>query len=1022
MFRRIQGNDCGYASGERMISGLISDGMNIGRRLSPQIALVAAALLPVAMAGAQPTTPQCAGTHLESRAFCVSFDDESAGVMDLELPGDTFHTNYVIGKAEHPEFAVADSRWFGDVVFRFRTGTGAWQHASTAHSRSARTTTQSSSGEIQRMEFHYASDARNADGIRGFDFSEVYELHSDKLIWSLTIHNRSPETLEIGDLGVPLLFNTLYERDQAVNYQKRVIRHSDITGDNSFIFWTRTSGAGPYLLMTPTRGTHLEFFEATAAGNKADANDPVFRPRNAWEGLYTAYIHAAVEAGEIEPHGTWRQPLTSKLLQPQGDPGDSVTYAFEFSWARDYNDIRKILYDSGLIDVEVAPGMVIPSDLSALLALHTRQPIHSVQAEFPDLTTIEPLPSRTIDTSIYRIRFRHPGENELTVSFGDGQKTILEYDMVEPLETLIQKRASFLVDHQQVKDPSKWYDGLFSLWDMRSHVLRTPDDAGGLDAYMVGGSDDPDLCKAPYIAAKNIGFPDDREIASVEYYIQHFVWGKLQRTGDESPFPYGIYGSPGWLTNRNSGVGLNSGGNGQEHLWRTFDYTHLIQLYYEMYRIAKLYPDKVHYLDANGYLERALQTARAYFRVPYSIRMGAPWDFRGWTDWAYKQGDFHEIFILDLISSLTSEGRTAEADELRAEWNKKVTYFIYDDPHPFGSEMWFDTTAFESTHAIAKYATEYPLHVDSGLWTDKNNGQIYSHPHVSQSDVAEFMKKEISANVAARGWLETNYYQLGSDIRQSGSSEYLLSYMTQMGGWSILDDGLYFAQGSDRDDALRLGYASYLAGWALVNSGTAQNNFGAWYPGKENDGAAGWGFNPAKYGSTWIPGIKMLPRGLWPYDGEIDSGFSGALRSSATIVVDDPVFGLFAYGGDVAREGGGIEITCRDGLRQRLHIMNRAQPLHIELDRDGFSGRRPLKVSDDAKRFEIVLESRYAPEHTTDLSIQGLPAGTYKVSEGGSRSAKVVVNSSGAFELPVVLRGMNEEKIKIAESGPSPNL
>jgi len=166
----------------------------------------------------------------------------------------------------------------------------------------------------------------------------------------------------------------------------------------------------------------------------------------------------------------------------------------------------------------------------------------------------------------------------------------------------------------------------------------------------------------------------------------------------------------------------------------------------------------------------------------------------------------------------------------------------------------------------------------------------------------------------------------------------------------------------------------------------------------------------------------MLPRGLWPYDGEIDSGFSGALRSSATIVVDDPVFGLLAYGGDVARKGGGIEITCRDGLRQRLHIMNLAHPLHIELDRDGFSGRRPLKVSGNAKRFEIFLESRYAPEHTTELSIQGLPAGTYKVTEGESRSAKVVVTSSGAFALPVVLSGMDEEKIQIARSSHSPNL
>jgi len=976
--------------------------------------VVISELLP-ASAIAQPTAQQCLGTHLANSTFCIAFDDESAGVMRLELPGDKFHTNYVVGKEEHPEFAVADSRWFGDVVFRFRNGTGAWEHASTARSRAVRKMQRSSSAGAQRIEFQYASDPRIADGIRGFDFSEAYELHTDALVWSLTIRNRGAGTLEIGDLGLPLLFNTIYAKDPFVTYQQRVIRHSYIAGDSSFIFWTRANGEGPYLIMTPRDGTHLEYFEGTSAGNKADASDPVFGPRNAWEGLYTAYIHAAAEGGEIERQGSWRQPLTTKLLQPRGSAGDSVTYAFEFRWARDYSDVRNILYRAGLVTVTVAPGMVIPSDLSALLALHTKRSIHSIEAEFPDQTSIEALPSRIADTKLYRIRFKRLGENKLTVLYGEGRQTILEYDSVEPLETLIQKRARFLVDHQQVKDPSKWYDGVFSLWDMRAHALRTPDDAGGLDAYMVGGSDDPDLCKAPYIAAKNISFPDDREIEAVEYYIKHFVWGKLQRTGDESPFPYGIYGSPGWQTNRNSSVGLDSGGNGQEHLWRTFDYTHLIQLYYEMYRIAKLYPERVHYLNADGYLDRALQTARAYFRVPYSIKMGEPWDFRGWTDWAYKQGNFHEVFIPDLIDSLDEEGRKADADELRTEWNKKVMYFIYDAPYPFGSEMWFDTTAFESTHAIAKYAMEHPLHPDHGLWTDKNSGKVYEHEKVSQLDVAVFEAREIGGNIAARGWLETNYYQLGSDIRQFGNSEYLLSYMTQMGGWSILDHGLYFSRGQDGDDSLRLGYASYLAGWALVNSGNAENHYGFWYGARENDGAAGWGFNPAKYGSTWIPGDRMEVRGVWPYDGEIDSGFSGALRSASTVVTDDPIFGLIAYGGEVKKEGDGVEVECHDGLRQRLHLMNLAQPVHIELDRDGFSTGRPVEVRTDGGRIEITVESRSVPKHTANLSINGLAAGKYEITKGVASPTLVAVSASRVLRIPIDLLGTEEVRIVVTK-------
>jgi hypothetical protein len=957
----------------------------------------------------------CPGTHLANSTFCVAFDDASAGVMAIQSPTDAFRTNFVIGREEHPEFAVSDSRWLGDVVFRFRTGSNSWQHASTAHSRASRSVARSSSSAGASIVFRYPSDPKSADGIRGFAFEETYTLDRDALVWSLTLRNQSAESLEIGDLGLPLLFNTMYAKDPATTYGKRVVRHSYIAGDNSFVLLTRANGEGPFLLMTPREGTHLEYFEPTVPGNHADSTDPVFRPRNAWEGLYTAYIHAAVEGGQIESQGTWRQPLTSKVLAPHGHPGDAVTYAFAFHWAQNYADARRILFENGLIDVHVAPGMVIPTDLSALLALHTRQTIESVAPEFPDETQIESLPPRSPNIKLYRIAFHRLGENKLTITFGGGRTTILEYDSVEPLETLIRKRAEFLVSHQQVRDPSKWYDGEFSLWDMRAHVLRTPDDTGGLDAYMVGGSDDPDLGKAPYIAAVNATYPDDRQIEAVEYYLRHFVWGKLQRTGDESPFPYGVYGSPGWLENRNSPIGLDSGGNGQEHMWRTFDYTHLIQLYFEMYRIASLYPEKVHYLDAQGYLDRAYHTAMAFFQVPYAIRMGAPWAFRGWTDWAYKQGAFHEVYIPDLIRALDSEGRGADAARLRSEWNRKVMYFLYDAPYPYGSEMWFDTTAFESTQAIAEYAAEHPPQPDNGLWTDKNTGRLYIHPHVSPMDVSIFMEKEMRGNIAARGWLETNYYQLGSDIRQGGSSDYLLSYMTQMGGWAVLDYGLHFAHGADRTAALRLGYASYLAGWADINSGTPASHYGFWFPGAADDGAAGWGFNPAKDGATWIPGDRTQARGLWPYDGEIDNGFSGALRASATVVANDPVFGLIAYGGNVARKGDTLEIECRDGLEQRLDLLNLADPLFMTLDRDGFSRRQSVAAAGAVDRLALSVRSTDPAQHTTTLTLGGLPPGSYLVQSGHDSAHPVAVAADRQLVVSFAVPGASEIRILIAK-------
>src|SRR5690606_12114887 len=118
--------------------------------------------------------------------------------------------------------------------------------------------------------------------------------------------------------------------------------------------------------------------------------------------------------------------------------------------------------------------------------------------------------------------------------------------------------------------------------------------------------------------------PQAAEIEAVEYYLEHFVWGKLQRSDQETPHPYGIYGSDNWHVNRNSPIGFGSGGHGQEHMWRTFDYTHMILLYYNMYLIARLYPQLTRYLDKDGYLERAIGTARAFYVTPYNIKMGEP--------------------------------------------------------------------------------------------------------------------------------------------------------------------------------------------------------------------------------------------------------------------------------------------------------------------------------------------------------------------------------------------------------------
>ncbi len=759
-----------------------------------------------------------------------------------------------------------------------------------------------------------------------------FHVEGDALVWTVEVRNQTGGPIEIGDLGIRLPFNTEYVPDKTETYTKRLIRHSFIGGDGSYIFWMRCNGIGPYLVMTPEPGTHFEYFDEDGR-------------------YFTAYVHSSARAADlVAKDGRWRLPNTSATLTAKGNSADIVRYSFKFRWAQDYAAVRDVLYEEGGFDFSVVPGMTVPTDLPTMFSLRTRNRIHEITAEHPQDTVIKPIGHKGKDTSLYSVKFSRLGENMLKVDYGNGQYLALDFFVTEPLETLIKKRARFLMVHEQWNDPKLWYNGLYSQWDMKHQKLRSPDDLDGLQSYSVA-CDDPALGKAPYLAAKNVFFPDQQEITSVENYIQHYVWGGLQQT-DKEPYPYGIYGIPNWKVNRESKFDDE---RGKKHLWRIYDYPHVILLYYNMYLIAKDYPAMVHYLDASGYLDRAYGTAIAFFTVPMEI---VKWS-------AYETGTYNELVIPDLIRALEQAGRREEAEKLRTHWEAKAEFFINKQPDLFQSEYPFDSTGFESTHALAKYAVNRLQEPDATEFRKA----------VKTSDADAFLEEQMRLNVADRG-IEPAYYWLGSDYRGSGNAEYTLSYMSQMGGWAVEDYALNFAH--DPIPYLRLGYASYLSSWALLNSGTAQSNYGYFYPGKENDGGASGGFEPRPWGHAWL-GNKAMGRGSWWYDGEIDLGFSGGLRTAATVVSDDPIFGLYAYGGELKTDGSSIEVIPRDGLRDRFDVVLGNNRLQLRVDRDGFAASQPVAFDEALSRINFHLENRSHDSHQTTLTVKGLPAGNYRL-------------------------------------------
>ncbi|NQT85902.1 hypothetical protein HQ560_04010 [bacterium] len=838
-----------------------------------------------------------------------------------------------IGHPRGPEF-IAPGQTLGPVRVRYRADDGPWLDAE--------------------------PDAPLA-------VEQRFEVNGAALVWTLDLHNRSDRPLEVGDVAMPLPMHTLYPKvtdDDAKEeiFTRRVFRHALIAGHGSFVYWLPVGGVGPHLVMIPQEDAKLEYFTEERSSYAHGGSE------------YSVFIHSAATGAE-EARGTWRQKHTSLELAPYA----FARRRFAFRWAEDADGVRDVLVRSGGFDVHVAPGMVVPEDLEALIAVRTRNAIDALVPEFADETHVERLPQKDSDIHCFRVRFERLGENRLTLRSSGGREMALEFFVTQPLETLVKKRAAFIAGKQQHRDPDKWYDGLFSLWDTRlpeGQNLLGPDNLGGQHPYAVSGSDDPSNSKCIYLAEKNVAYPDPAEIAALEYFIDHFVWGKHQRTDAEAPYPYGIYGSEDWRENRSTDRDpleehtSRPGGPSQCRMWRSFDYTTYFALYYNMYRIARQVPS----LDAERYLDRAAGTARAFFDVPYNIRMDGGWGFNGWTDWAYTIGNFHEKYLLGILDALEAEGRREEADALRAEWEKKVKYFLYDDAYPFISEMPVDSTAYESTYAVARYALTHGLEPDKDLWQDKNSGKSYSHPDIDPVVHEDFLRRQLQANLACRGWLEAGYSQLGSDFRGCGSSFYTLSYMSQMGGWAILDQALRFE--ANPAPLVRLGVASLLSSWALVNAGQT---------GGLHDGAAGWGFMPQKFACDWNPATQGIPRGAWPVDGEIDHGLAAYVETASTVVLDDPLFGLIALCGELTAAGDTIHVIPRDGIRQRLHVLLGDTRLSLTLDSDGFARDRPIILAADLSTVAIPLESRSPEEHTTRLTVAGLPDGPYAVLADGRK-------------------------------------
>jgi hypothetical protein len=861
----------------------------------------------------------------------------SGFITSLQRTGDSYPTEYIGGGGK-----------LGDILIKYRqTGTNYISARTSTLTGIASSTNYTTPDATQYIGRYLITNSLSGTLV----LESVFTFQQDALLWKLNLTNLTGQSVQMGDLALPLPMNTTFS-----GITSSTMKHSFISGYDSFIFWMRPNSFGPYLLLTPDDNTQLQY----------------------WDRLngYEVYLHSAAASAIAAANyptvttqgGRWRQTNTSLTL----GPGGSQSYGFKFQWPANYDGVRQALVKEGKIDVHIVPGMTMPTNLFALVALNTTQLLASVQAEFPGSTQVQYLGVTNGTYQIYRVQFSQLGENELTIQFGNGKYMYLEFFVTEPIETLIQKRAAFLTG-KQIADATKWYNGLYAEWNMNDQVLVTPDNHDTITGFVVYeiASDDAGESRPAFMAAKEAVFPLQSEVTGLDNYIQYFVWnnpqptGGLQRTTNET-YSYAIYGVPDWHNLRT---------NNSLSIGRGYDYPHIIAMYYGMYQVAKYHPEVTTLLSAQEYLLRAQGTAMAMFA--YGGGQAA------------QVGLMNEVVIPDVIDSLQTEGMTNEAAALRSNWEQKVNYYVTGNANLFGSEYSFDSTGFESQQAYAKYAM---LHAGSSLLMGSTNLPLFLQQTV------QFMSNEITANVFDRGWLEAAYYHYGSDFRGDMGDDYVLSYMAQMGGWGLLDYALNFA--TNPTDYLRLGYGSILSAWATMNTGTPASNYGFWYPGAANDGGCGGGFEPLPYNTTWLG--QPMHRGPWYYSCEENLGFCGAIRAAATILADDPIFGRICYGG-TWQQTTNLQVLPLDGVRKRFHAMLNNMNLHLIVDTDRFAASEPILLQADLAAATFTIETGNPASHTARLHLTSSVAGTYTVSDSGGTIAMLILQAGqeGTVDLPV---------------------
>ncbi|MEH3115178.1 DUF5695 domain-containing protein [Pedobacter terrae] len=511
----------------------------------------------------------------------------------------------------------------------------------------------------------------------------IWEMVNGKLVLRFELKNKSDKNVEIGALGIPMIFDNILEgRTLEQTHAKNVFYDPYIGKDAGYLQVTRLSGHAPSLLVAPLGHTPFEAYNPL--------NDDRTPRGIAFEGFYEWMVYSKAYAeNEWKNAEQWNTP-TSTVLKP----GESQSYGLQFILSGTAKDIENKLIENNRPVAISVPGYVLPKDVDGRLFINYPKKIKAIQVQPKNALKIVASASTKNGWKSYMVTGNTWGRVRLSITYEDGLEQTINYKVIDAERDVIANYGTFLTTKQWFNQP----DPIFK----RSPAVITYDNEKQQQvvqdnrAWISGLSDEGGAGSWLGAMMKQLVNPKKEEVDKLKQFVDSVMFGRIQLKS--GPQKYGVkkslfYYAPDSLPKDTYDANINfkvwSAWPKKEadNLGRSYNYPHVAAAHWVMYRLARNYSGLLDEQSWKQHLIDAAETGMAMVNI-------APY----YSEFGQMEGT---VFYL-ILNDLKNEGLTLEATRLENEMKKRANHWR-SLQYPFGSEMPWDSTGQEEVYVWSSY-------------------------------------------------------------------------------------------------------------------------------------------------------------------------------------------------------------------------------------------------------------------------------------------------------------------------------